>query len=97
LVAAATGAAIRQLAISNAFAYAERPYAQRKPGVVKRRRAELCEGGAEFFAAALPRQARRGDRSAIRCYASQLRGLKMSAFRMGLFRERYWQVSWRDG
>jgi LmbE family N-acetylglucosaminyl deacetylase len=96
LVASATGAAVRALEVSDAFVYAERPYAQRQPGIVKRRCAELRAQGVELSTAVLSRRARKGDRSAIRCYASQLRGLQMSAFRMGLFRERYWQVSWRD-
>jgi LmbE family N-acetylglucosaminyl deacetylase len=96
LVAAASGAAARARKRSSSFVYADRPYAQRKLGIVSKRRSELSASGAEFATEWLPRRARRGDRSAIRCYASQLRGLKMSAFRMGLFRERYWRISWRD-
>ncbi len=96
MVAAACGVAVRARQLSNSFVYADRPYAQRRPGIVRTRRSELRASGAVLATESLPRAARRGDRAAIRCYGSQLRGLKMSAFRMGLFRERYWRISWQD-
>jgi LmbE family N-acetylglucosaminyl deacetylase len=97
LVAAASGAVARSRSLPNSYIYAERPYAQAKElRVVARRRGELSASGAEFACERLPRGVRRGDRSAIRCYPTQLRGLRMSAFRIGIFRERYWRVSWRD-
>lgn len=95
LVASASIAATRDLRVVKKFVYAERPYAQRRPGIVRERRRELGAEGITLQPVAIPRRARRGDRSAIRCYESQLRGLRISAFRLGLFRERYWRASWR--
>ena len=95
-VASACVSAVRAHRISNAFVYAERPYAQRKIGIVGPRRRQIGKEGAELAPEALPRDARHGNRHAIQCYPSQLRGLKISAFRMGLFRERYWRITWRD-
>ncbi len=95
LVAAACGIAARERALTTSFVYAERPYAQAKEfAVVRKRIRELSTGGAGFSPDRLPRGERRGDRSALRCYPSQLRGLRMSAFRIGIFRERYWRISW---
>jgi LmbE family N-acetylglucosaminyl deacetylase len=97
MVAAASGNAARARELTTSFVYAERPYAQaKKLGVVSTRRSELSASGAEFATERLPRGVRRGDQSAIRCYPTQLRGLRMSALRIGIFRERYWRISWRD-
>jgi LmbE family N-acetylglucosaminyl deacetylase len=96
LVAEASEVVARARKLPNAFVYAERPYAQRRPRVVGQRRHALRASGALLFSERVPRGIHRGDHSAIRCYATQLRGLRMSAFRMGLFRERYWHISWRD-
>ena len=96
LVADASAAATRARHEAIPFVYAEQPYAQRKPGIVRQRRGEVSASGVELKIEPLPRGARRGDHAALRCYASQLRGLKISALRMGLSRERYWRVAWRD-
>ncbi len=97
LVATASGAAARARRLATSFVYAERPYAQAKGlGVVIKRRGELSARGAEFVTQKLPRGLRRGDQSAIRCYPTQLRGLRMSALRIGIFRERYWRIAWHD-
>jgi len=96
LVASASGAAARARPLPTSFVYAERPYSSAKPGIVSKRRSELSANGAVFTSERLPRGHRRGDRSAIRCYPTQLRGLRMSAFRIGIFPERYWRVSWRN-
>lgn len=97
LIVADTSANLaRSLRLSNSYVYAERPYSQRNLTVVSRRRNSLAADGAILSPVKLDRAVRRGDRSAIRCYDSQLRGLRISAFRMGLLRERYWHVSWRD-
>jgi LmbE family N-acetylglucosaminyl deacetylase len=96
LVAAAGAAAARARPVPTSFVYAERPYSSAKPRIVSKRLSELSASGAEFAKERLPRGVRRGDRSAILCYPTQLRGLRMSALRIGIFPERYWRISWRD-
>lgn len=57
----------------------------RKLGIVSKRRITLSEGCTEFATEWQPRGACRGDHCAVRCHTSPLRGLKMSAFRVGPF------------
>ena len=78
---------------AEAFTYAERPYSQRAPWAVRRRRTELTRLGWELESVHLPRGHRRSHLEGIRCYQTQLRGLKISALRLGLYPESYWKVS----
>jgi LmbE family N-acetylglucosaminyl deacetylase len=96
LVADASCTVARKLGLPNSFVYAERPYAQRDLRASAKRRHQLMSTGADFVPEQLPRSARRTDHAAIQCYASQLRGLRISAFRLGLLGEKYWRITWRD-
>jgi LmbE family N-acetylglucosaminyl deacetylase len=93
LVAAASIEAVRDLTAVTTYMYAEKPYAQRRPGIVRARRRELAAQGITLEPVSIPRHARRHDGSAIRCYGTQLRGLRISGLRMRLARERYWRTS----
>ena len=96
LVAEASCTVARTLGLPNSFVYAERPYAQRDLRESAKRRHQLMASGADFTPEQLPRGVRRTDHSAIQSYASQLRGLRISAFRLCLLGEKYWRIAWRD-
>jgi len=74
------------------YVYADKPYADRRPSLVRSRLLELKSEGHRINEVKLPRDLRRGDLRAIRSYASQLRGLQISAVRMVLPRQRVWRV-----
>ena len=74
------------------FVYAEKPYADRHPGLVRERLGELEAAGLRFRRVELPWRLKRGDLGAVRSYRSQLKGLRISARRLTLRHERVWRV-----
>lgn len=74
------------------FAYADKPYADRRRALVRRRLSELESAGLYVRKVGLPWRVKRGDLGAVRSYASQLKGLRTSALRLALRHERVWRV-----
>jgi LmbE family N-acetylglucosaminyl deacetylase len=74
------------------FIYAEKPYADHRPTTVRQRMTELQSDGLHVREVRLPWRLRRGDYGAIRCYPTQLKGIRMSALRIVLFNQRVWRV-----
>jgi LmbE family N-acetylglucosaminyl deacetylase len=74
------------------YLYAEKPYADHRPTTVRRRLIELESEGHHVRSVRLPWRLRRGDYGAIRCYPTQLKGLRMSALRIVLLHQRIWRV-----
>ena len=74
------------------FVYADKPYADRRRTLVRRRLSELESFGLRVRPVNIPWRLKRGDLGAVRCYASQLKGLRMSAFRLTLLNQRLWRV-----
>jgi LmbE family N-acetylglucosaminyl deacetylase len=74
------------------YLYADKPYADRRPTLVRQRLVELRDKGLHVREVKLPWRLKRGDIGAIRSYASQLKGLQISAFRLVLPHHRIWRV-----
>jgi LmbE family N-acetylglucosaminyl deacetylase len=74
------------------YLYADKPYADLRPGLVRARLTQLRSDGLRVRKVNLPWRMRRGDLGAIRSYASQLQGLRTSARRLTLLHERVWRV-----
>jgi LmbE family N-acetylglucosaminyl deacetylase len=79
------------------FMYAEKPYADRRPTSVRQRLIDIRSQALDVREITLPWRLKRGDYGAIRCYPSQLKGLRMSALRIGLLHQRIWRVVPRQG
>jgi hypothetical protein len=75
-----------------ALLYADQPYAVRRPWAARARLREIRAAGVEICRAPILIRAARTPSCALRCYASQLRGLRISATRMSLVCHRYWNV-----
>jgi len=74
------------------YVYADKPYADRRPTLVRQRLVELESAGLHVREVRLPWRLKRGDLGAIRSYASQLKGLRISALRLVLPHQRIWRV-----
>lgn len=75
------------------FFYADQPYAHRKPLALRRRLADERAEGRDLRRLEVPPALRRGDLTALRAYATQLKGLRLSAVRLRLVVQKYWAAA----